>query len=62
MAVFTCSKSCGASGGGGAGGAGEVYWAEEAVEAVEGDGGIAELLKADLPAGAAPAANAVMSE
>ena len=56
VAVFTCSKSCG--GGEEPGG---VEWAEEAVEVVEGDGGIAELLKADLPEAPIPTA-VVMSE
>lgn len=53
MAVFTCSRSCSVGGvgcGGLVGEGGGVEWTEEAVEAVEGDGGIAELLKSDTDA------------
>ena len=42
VAAFTCSKSC-AEGSGENGG--ETQWTEEHVECVDGDGGIAELLK-----------------
>ena len=42
VAAFTCSKSC--SEGSGENG-GETQWTEEHVECVDGDGGIAELLK-----------------
>ena len=59
VGVFTCSKSC--SGDGGGVEAVGVEWTEEAVETVEGDGGIAELLRANLPIAPLPAA-AVMSE
>ena len=43
VAAFTCSKSC--SDGSGENGRNETQWTEEHVECVDGDGGIAELLK-----------------
>ena len=45
VAAFTCSRSCG-----GAGADGETEWTIEAVDAVDGDGGIAELLASEAAA------------
>ena len=45
VAAFTCSRSCG-----GPGADGETEWTIEAVDAVDGDGGIAELLASEAAA------------